>query len=66
LIKIDQNTTEIFISGVANTKIHETEMLTLIGHRECNVDVRIKITKITKDQYNERQRRPFDQETVEL
>ena len=47
LTKIDNNTTEMYIRGLNATKIYESEMLSLLEQRYCNVDVQIKITKIT-------------------
>ena len=47
LTKIDNNTTEMYIRGLNATKIYESEMLSLLEQRNCNVDVKIKITKIT-------------------
>jgi hypothetical protein len=37
----------MYIRGLNATKIYESEMLSLLEQRYCNVDVQIKITKIT-------------------
>ena len=66
LTKIDSNTTEMYIRGLNATKIYESEMLSLIEQRDCNVDVRIKISKITAEEYKARVKQPYDQEVVEM
>jgi hypothetical protein len=66
LTKIDSNTTEMYIRGLNATKIYESEMLSLIEQRDCNVDVRIKVSKITAEEYKARVKQPYDQEVVEM
>ncbi len=56
----------MYIHGVNATKIYESEMLSLIEHRECNVEVRITISKITVEEYTARIKLPYDQEMVEM
>jgi hypothetical protein len=61
--QLDNETTEVTISG-KGIKVYESEMLSLIEQRECHIDAKIVVQKMSLSQYEERERLQYDQETL--